>query len=138
MFHSGTQQKFGDALDWRPRRPDLVPAFFAKFTDEYENGRDAYPCSKKKPMPCDLPRRDDKMKQEYGTGVPTMNSTRVNVWGVPGKGPAKKYDEIGTPSGPLRLPVTVQEMNYAPLIDTLNQITHADTRLLHKPLRYFP
>ena len=77
------------------------------------------------------------MKQSYGSGTPTLNSAKTNVWGV-GKGKASIVDTIKTPEGSVNLPRTKDAFAYTPSVNTLEQITHCtDTRLQYTPIRYY-
>lgn len=138
-----SQLKFGDVLDWRTPRPNLVPWFHGSFTP-VESGRP----NRWYPSPgSEVSRRFnggtiDGPKPQYAMGtIPKMNSSKTYKDTYVGVGEATDYETFYTAEGAVKLPKQKPEVSansFLPDITSVELATHAiDTRLEEPPSRYY-
>lgn len=127
-----TQLRFGacDPNRWKAQLPNLQPGPYLAGLNPLNDGRPFALCK-------DQPRREDRLPQSYGSGVPRMQSSATDHYGLY-KNSDPNFTVLSTPEGPLKLPVQFQESHYTPSVATLDAVTHlTDTRLQAHPPRYY-
>lgn len=138
-----SQLKFGDELDWRTSRPNLVPTFHGTFTP-VESGRPNrwYPSPGSEVSRRFMGGTIDGPKPQYKMGgIPVMNSSKTYPNTCVGVGEAREYETFYTAEGAVKLPkqkAEVSKNNFLPDIASVELATHAiDTRLEEPPSRYY-
>ena len=125
-----SQKTFGNDLNWRAAREDLTPSFYGTFSPI---GYVQDWCRWADPPRSHLHKG---MAQQYGGGVPSMNSmySKANM----GLGTPSAYVTVDTEQGPINLPnENWMPSEYSPSVDRLNILIHSeDTRRLPDPTRY--
>jgi len=113
-------------------RPDLTERFDDVITPEPQVH---YPYR-------ETPRRADGLLPTFGTGIPTSNSHKVDIHGVPQKPRMGSlnglYETVQTMQGSVKLPKESEQPQYVPTVAALDFLTHHQgTRLSSLPRRYF-
>ena len=113
-------------------RPDLTERFDDVITAEPQVH---YPYR-------ETPRRADGLLPKFGTGIPTSDSHKVDIYGIaqkPRMGSLNGlYESVQTMEGSVKLPIDTEQLQYTPTASTLDFLTHHQgTRLSFLPHRYF-
>ena len=129
-----TQVRFSDCRPggWKTNRPYMVPEWFAAsgMSNPLNIGRNL--CLDNEP-----PRREDRLPQRYGKGIPSVPSAVTDVHGLHSAAKTE-FEILETQEGSVKIPVHVQARHYTPTIEALDFLTHtSDTRLQAQPARYY-
>ncbi len=121
-----SQVTFSTRIDEFASRPNLVPSFQG-VVSRIERGQQLH---------VDPPRRNDRMRQTYGSGVPTASCSTCDKFGFAASS-ANAYEIASTLEGPVKLPKENVNYLYLPRTSDLDHVAlYPDTRLQPTPNRY--
>ena len=123
-----SQFKFGNCIDEFQPRPELTTLFHGVL-----DGVPSAVCRDK-----EQPRRADGLKPHYGQGTPTVNSSKIDIWGLAKNSEVSRFQVVETSEGSMKIPIEREHLQFLPSADTLDYIsTSLGTRLNPTPGRYY-
>ena len=107
-----SQFKFGNCIDEFQPRPELTALFHGVL-----DGVPSAVCRDK-----EQPRRADGLKPHYGQGTPTVNSSKIDIWGLAKNSEVSRFQVVETSEGSMKIPIEREHLQFLPSADTLDYI----------------